>query len=113
MCVAVKYGIWNVAEPEMSAVNALVGSGYAPLAAMVLASRGLTNAAQANKYLDCNAPLLDPFLMTDMDLAAGRVGLAMARGERIAVFGDYDVDGITSTCLLTSFLRSHGVDVVS
>ena len=113
MCVAVKYGIWNVAEPEMSAVNALVGSGYAPLAAMVLASRGLTNAAQANKYLDCNAPLLDPFLMTDMDKAAGRVGLAMSRGEKIAVFGDYDVDGITSTCLLTDFLRRHGADVIS
>ena len=113
MCVSVKYGIWNVNEPEVNAVNALVGSGYAPLAAMVLASRGIKTGAQAHTYLDCNVPLLDPFLMTDMDLAAGRVGLAMARGEKIAVFGDYDVDGITSTCLLTSFLRSYGVDVVS
>ena len=109
----VKYGIWNVSEPEVSAVNNLVGSGYAPLAAMVLASRGIKDSAQAHDYLDCNTPLLDPFLMTDMDLAAGRVGLAMARGEKIAVFGDYDVDGITSTCLLTSFLRSHGVNCVS
>jgi len=109
----VKYGIWNVNEPEVNAVNNLVGNGYAPLTAMVLASRGIRDGAQAHKYLDCNVPLLDPFLMTDMDLAAGRVGLAMARGERIAVFGDYDVDGITSTCLLTSFLRSHGVDCVS
>nr|MBQ8244544.1 single-stranded-DNA-specific exonuclease RecJ [Oscillospiraceae bacterium] len=108
-----KYGIWNVSEPEVSAVNNLVGSGYAPLAAMVLASRGIKDSAQAHDYLDCNTPLLDPFLMTDMDLAAGRVGLAMARGEKIAVFGDYDVDGITSTCLLTSFLRSHGVNCVS
>ena len=55
----------------------------------------------------------DPFLMTDMDLAAGRVGLALSRGEKIAVFGDYDVDGITATCLLTSFLRRMGGDVVS
>ena len=113
MCIAVKYGIWNVAQPEMAAVNALVGSGYAPLTAMVLASRGITGPAEAKQYLDCDAPLLDPFLMTDMDLAAGRVGLAMARGERIAVFGDYDVDGITATCLLTDFLRRHGADVVS
>jgi len=110
---SVKYGIWNVSEPKANAVNALVGSGYAPLTAMVLASRGIQNGAQAQAYLDCNVPLLDPFLMTDMDLAAGRVGLAMARGEKIAVFGDYDVDGITATCLLTSFLRSHGVDCVS
>ena len=108
-----KYGIWNVNEPDAAAVNALVGSGYAPLAAMVLASRGICNSAQAHKYLDCNAPLLDPFLMTDMDKAAGRVGLAMARNEKIAVFGDYDVDGITSTCLLTDFLRRHGANVVS
>ena len=113
MCVNVKYGIWNVNEPEAGAVNTLVGSGYAPLAAMVLASRGIKTGAQAHDYLKCDCPLLDPFLMTDMDLAAGRVGLAMARGEKIAVFGDYDVDGITSTCLLTAFLRSHGVDCVS
>ena len=100
-------------EPEAGAVNALVGGGYAPLAAMVLASRGIQNAYEADKYLDCSAPLPDPFLMTDMDLAAGRVGLAMSRGEKIAVFGDYDVDGITATCLLTDFLRRHGADCVS
>jgi len=109
----VKYGIWNVNEPEASAVNTLVQSGYAPLAAMVLASRGICDNTQAHKYLDCDTPLLDPFLMTDMDKAAGRVGLAMAMGEKIAVFGDYDVDGITSTCLLTDFLRRHGAHVVS
>ena len=113
MCATVKYGIWNVNEPEAGAVNTLVTSGYAPLAAMVLAARGINDTKQAKHYLDCSAPLLDPFLMTDMDLAAGRVGLAMARGEKIAVFGDYDVDGITSTCLLTDFLRRHGADCVS
>lgn len=108
-----KYGIWKVSQLEAGAVNALVGSGYAPLAAMVLASRGIGDDRQARAYLDCNAPLLDPFLMTDMDKSAGRVGLAMSRGEKIAVFGDYDVDGITATCLLTDFLRRHGADVVS
>ena len=108
-----KYGIWNVNEPETVAVNALVSGGYSPLSAMVLASRNLKTCAEAAAYLDCNAPMPDPFLMTDMDKAAGRVGLAMTRGEKIAVFGDYDVDGITATCLLTDFLRRHGADVVS
>ena len=108
-----KYGIWNVNEPDVRAVNSLCSNGYAPLAAMILASRGILNSTQAHSYLDCTAPLPDPFLMTDMDKAAGRVGLAMAREEKIAVFGDYDVDGITSTCLLTDFLRRHGADVVS
>ncbi len=113
MWIAVKYGVWNVAKPEMRAVNVLVGQGCGPLAAMVLAARGIGTPEQAKAYLDCNAPLPDPFLMTDMAMAAGRVGLAMTRGEKIAVFGDYDVDGITSTCLLTDFLRRSGADCVS
>ena len=113
MCVVLKYGIWNIQAPQPGAVNALVGGGYAPLPAMVLASRGMMTPAQAGAYLDCNAELYDPFLMTDMDLAAGRVGLAIDRGEKIAVFGDYDVDGITATCMLTDFLRRQGADVIS
>ena len=113
MCIALKYGVWNVQNPQMGAVNALVGAGYSPLSAMVLSARGITGEKDAHTYLRCDAPLNDPFLMTDMALAAGRVGLAMTRGEKIAVFGDYDVDGITSTCLLTAFLRRHGAEVVS
>ena len=113
MCIAVKYGIWNVLEPEATSVNALVGAGYAPLTAMVLAARGYKTPQEATNYLDCSCPLPDPFLMTDMALAAGRVALAMTQGEKIAVFGDYDVDGITATCLLTDFLRKNGADVVS
>ncbi|MBQ3215734.1 MAG: DHH family phosphoesterase, partial [Oscillospiraceae bacterium] len=97
----------------MGAVNALVGNGYTPLNAMILAARGMNTPVQAHAYLDCDCQLPDPFLMTDMDLAAGRVGLAMSRGEKIAVYGDYDVDGITATCLLYDFLRRHGANVVS
>ena len=93
-------------------MNALVGGGYAPLAAMILASRGMHTPADANAYLNCNCELLDPFLMTDMALAAGRVGVAMMNGEKIAIFGDYDVDGVTATCLLTDFLRKNGADCV-
>ncbi len=112
MCIALKYGIWNVTQPGMEAVNALVGGGYGPLAAMVLASRGIKTPKEAKGYLDCNAALIDPFRMTDMDRAAQRVRLAIDRGEKIAVFGDYDVDGITATCLLTDFLRRQGVSCV-
>ncbi len=97
----------------MGAVNALVTGGYAPLTAMVLAARGFRDAQSAKAHLGCDGAMADPYLMKDMDKAAARVGLAMTRGEKIAVFGDYDVDGITSTCLLTDFLRRHGADVVS
>jgi len=107
-----KYGIWNVTEPGIDAVNTLVRGGYAPLTAMVLASRGIGSESQAAAYLDCNAGLCDPLLMTDMKKAADRVRIAIARGEKIAVFGDYDVDGITATCLLTDFLRSRGANCV-
>ena len=94
-------------------MNALVSAGYSPLTSMILSSRGIGDQQEAHNYLTCDAPMPDPYLMTDMDLAAGRVGLALARGEKIAVFGDYDVDGITATCLLTSFLRHQGGDVIS
>ena len=97
----------------MGAVNALVTGGYAPLTAMVLAARGIRNPAEAHARLDCACHMPDPFLMKDMDLAADRVRLGMSRKEKIAIFGDYDVDGITSTCLLTHFLRRQGADVVS
>ncbi len=110
MCITLKYGIWNIETPEMGAVNTLVGEGYPPLPAMVLAARGITDAKKAHEYLNCTSSLIDPFLITDMDLAAGRVGLAMERNEKIAVFGDYDVDGITATCLLVDFLTRHGAN---
>ena len=49
MCAKVKYGIWNEKQPDMGAVNALVGAGYAPLSAMVLACRGMCSGNHAKK----------------------------------------------------------------
>ena len=112
MCVRVKYGIWNVSQPDGAAVNALVEGGYTPLAAMILASRGMNTPQQAAVQLSCSGPLPEPLAMTDMAPAAERVRFALGRREKIAVFGDYDVDGITATCLLTDFLRRRGADCV-
>ena len=112
MCIALKYGVWNCAVPNRASVNALTGCGYAPLVAMILAARGIETQEQAKRCLDCDGPMPDPFEMTDMDIAAGRVAVAMSRGEKIAVYGDYDVDGITATCLLSDFLRRHGADCI-
>ncbi len=113
MCIVLKYGVWNVGQPQTDGVNTLVSAGYSPLTAMVLSARGMQTKRDAHQYLDCTGNMPDPFLMTDMALAAGRVGLAITRGEKIAVFGDYDVDGITATCLLTDFLRRQGATVRS
>ena len=96
----------------MDAVNNLLSGGCAPLTAMVLAARGIEDSRQAKAYLGHDCSLPDPFEMKDMDLAAGRLGVALAKGEKIAVFGDYDVDGITATCLLTDFILSMGGDCV-
>ena len=113
MCIAVKYGIWNVSKPDPRAAAALRQGGYPELAARILAARGIADAKAAHETLDCDCPLPSPFLLTQMDVAAGRVACAIEAGEKIAVFGDYDVDGITATCLLTEFLRSCGADCVS
>jgi hypothetical protein len=83
MCIALKYGIWNVSKPGMEAVNTLAQGGYSPLAAMVLASRGICDGHQADAYLNCGASLIDPMCMTDMDKAVARVRLAMSRGEKV------------------------------
>ena len=103
-----KYGIWKVGHPRPDGVNALMGGGYAPLTAMILSARGMDSPRTANQYLDNNAPLVDPYRLTDMDKAVARIRRALEQGEKMAVFGDYDVDGITSTCLLTDFLRRRG-----
>ena len=113
MCIAVKYGIWNVSKPDPQALGKLRAAGYPELAARVLAARGIADAQAAHAQLDCSCELPSPYLLTEMDVAAGRVGLAMSAHEKIAVFGDYDVDGITATCLLTDFLRSCGADCIS
>ena len=112
MCTVLKYGVWNVTKPPMEGVNALVRNGYNPLTAMILAGRGLPDPQCAHNYLCSDGPMPDPFAMTDMAVAAARVALAIERQEKIAVFGDYDVDGITATCLLTDFLCSLGADCV-
>ncbi len=110
MCITLKYGIWKTAPLDPDGVNRLVAGGYTPLTAMVLAARGFRLPEQAKEFLRTDCPLLDPLAMRDMDKAAARVRLALQRDERIVVYGDYDVDGITATCLLTDYLRSLGAD---
>ncbi len=107
----VKFGAWNVSSFDAEQVRELEQAGYGPLCARILSARGYGDAAAARDYLRGDAPLNSPFLMKDMKTAADRVRLAVARREHIAVFGDYDVDGITSTALLTEFLRDMGARV--
>ena len=85
-----------------------------PLAARVLAGRGHGDPAAAAAFLEARlADLPDPFTMKGMRGAVERITRALTVGERIACYGDYDVDGVTSTVLLAGFLRGAGGDVVT
>jgi single-stranded-DNA-specific exonuclease len=88
--------------------------GLHPLAARVLQARGLGDPAQAERFLAARlSDLPDPFAMRGMATAVERVARAIDAGERIALYGDYDVDGVTSTALLAGFLRAAGADLVT
>ncbi len=104
-----KYKQWKHAPCVPGAVKAMEMQGVPPLAAMVLCARGLDNIEKANAFFSSEQTRLnEPFLLRDMDKAVGRVKRALNQHEKIAVYGDYDVDGITATCLLTHYLRSQG-----
>ncbi len=81
------------------------------IVAKVLLNRGFTDAADAKKFLDKNSDsFYSPNLLRDMDKAVIRINEAIEKKENVVVYGDYDVDGITSTALLVSFLRGQGVN---
>lgn len=113
MCIGVKYGTWKIAEAAPEGVKRLCAAGYSILTAHVLCGRGYDTPEAAAALLDTGAPLIDPFQMKEMDRAVAAVRKALREHQRIAVFGDYDVDGITATCLLTDYLRSLGADCVA
>ena len=105
-----KFKKWNIGRPEERDVALLRSAGYPYLLSTVLAARGVTTPEGAAEYLERDRSLtVSPMLMRDMDKAVARIQRAIAGGETIAVFGDYDVDGITSTVLLLDYLKSCGV----
>lgn len=108
-----KYKQWQVAAPCPEGQRGLEELGLPPLLAGLLAARGMTDRSEVRRLLSPEAePIPDPMLLRDMDRAAARVRQALEKEELIAVYGDYDVDGITSTCLLTQFLAARGGRVV-
>ena len=102
------YPAWQLKKADPAAETSLAGAGCGVLLRRVLAARGCTDPAAAQALLGQGEPLSDPFLLTDMDKAVVRIQEAIENEELMVIYGDYDVDGITSTSLVYSVLRDLG-----
>lgn len=108
---AFRYTKGNAAiDSEIAALSA--GSGLSTVMSTLLYTRGYRTVKQVEAFFrQETACLHDPFLMLDMKPAVERINQAIERGERIAIYGDYDVDGVTSVSLLYLYLTFYGADV--
>lgn len=83
-----------------------------PLTAIILYNRGIREDGQIKDFLARDlSGMHDPFLMKDMDKAVERILLAKKNNEKITIYGDYDVDGITSIAILYKYLKNMGLEV--
>ncbi len=104
---------WVVAKPAKGPVEKISAKlGILPITAGLLVNRGISSAQDAEAFLSASlSDLPSPFLMKGMEEAVARLCRCVYEKEKIAVYGDYDVDGVTATSLLTGFLRALGCDV--
>lgn len=104
---------WCVASVNKQQANELaLRLDIDPFVALLLISRGITTEQQALEFLADSAELHDPFELKDMDKAVERINSAIDNGEKIAIYGDYDADGVTATALLYTYLGLLGADVI-
>ena len=86
--------------------------GIHPVVAKLLYNRGYTDVSSAKAFVYMESEmLLDPFRMKDLALGIDGIRAAINRGDKITVYGDYDVDGVTSVCTLYLYLKSLGANV--
>jgi single-stranded-DNA-specific exonuclease len=104
---------WVLAESDENAVAALAGQADLPrLVARLLVNRGITDPSGARSFLSCDlSALSDPGIFSQMNKAVDRVRSALAAREKIVIYGDYDVDGVTGTALLYLALSRLGAAV--
>ena len=103
---------WRISSFDKERVAELAYEyGYDELAVFLLAARGITEPEDIDEFLNYETDFSDPYLVKDMDKAVDRIVIAIENGEKIAVYGDYDADGVTATALLYLYLESQGADV--
>src|SRR5690606_38250979 len=100
---------WKIRQANDEKVNYLINElNVTPLVAKLLVNRGIETIDKAKSFLFNDGDLYDPFLLEDMHIAVERINQAIRNEEKITVYGDYDADGVTSTYVLLSTLRSLG-----
>ena len=107
--------IWEYRDKQLKSedISAFANAFKLPYElAVLLLLRGVTSEKEVASYMSCSLESIhSPFLLNDMDTACDRIISAIDQKEKITVYGDYDVDGITSTTILTDFLASSGANV--
>jgi len=102
---------WDICGFDRDAAVEHCRAGVNPLVSVFLASRGINDKDDVSSLLgDCPNIFYDPFLMIDMDRAVERINKAVSSKEKIAVYGDYDVDGMTASAILAIWLASKDAD---
>ena len=103
---------WEFVEQESDRVKQLAAeTGYPEVFAGLLMARGVHNKEEAQRFLyPSEKNMYDPFLMKGMEAAVCRISQAMDAREKITIYGDYDVDGITATSILYLYLTKAGAD---
>ena len=106
---------WVLTEPDAHIADMLSDrAGLHPLIARLMVNRGISDPTAARSFLSCDlSTVSDPAMYCHMDRAVSRVRRAIAANEKIVVFGDYDVDGVTGTSLLYLVLKGLGAQVCS
>jgi single-stranded-DNA-specific exonuclease len=107
--------IWNIVKPNLKIQTELSRNlGISKVLAQLLINRGITESKTADEFLNpCLTHLLSPDYLPDISLAYRRIKKAIKNKEKIMIFGDYDVDGLTGTALLTSVFKKLGLEVSS
>jgi single-stranded-DNA-specific exonuclease len=102
---------WNLRPVQDTCLASLEGCGKSPLVCRLLAQRGIMGGAEAIRFLNPRlAELGDPFALPDMEPAVQRLLRAIDAGDSVVLFGDYDVDGVTSLTLLHTLLKAYGLE---
>ena len=102
---------WQIAPPTTAEASRNLKQ-FSRIAKQLLFNRGISKAAQAEKFLRADPPeLMDPMSLKDMDKALVRVTRAVEGHERIVIYGDYDTDGVTATTVLVTTLLALNADV--